>query len=209
MPVPSLPLVRSLMTRHTRATDTELIARCLSEKGDPAAWDALIARYEALIFSLPVRMGLSQADAEDIFQNVCVLLLQHLADLRDTERLAGWLVSTTRREVWRVQKRQSAQRQKESSDEEWLMEAGESLTDPSQPLPEAMLLAIEEQQMVREAMTELPDRCRRLLTMLYCADPPAAYTEVAETLDLPLGSIGPNRARCLQRLHKILQTLGF
>jgi DNA-directed RNA polymerase specialized sigma24 family protein len=63
--------------------------------------------------------------------------------------------------------------------------------------------------MVREAMIELPDRCRRLLTMLYCDDPPAAYTEVAETLDLPLGSIGPNRARCLQRLHKILQGLGF
>jgi RNA polymerase sigma factor (sigma-70 family) len=207
MPIPPLSRVRALLPKHARATDTELIAACLG--GEAAAWDALIARYEALIFSLPVRMGLSQADAEDIFQNVCVLLLHHLAELRDTERLAGWLVSTTRREVWRVQKRRSTQNTREVSDQEWLLEGAESVTDPSQPLPEATLLALTDQQLVREAMIQLPDRCRLLLTLLYCEDPPAAYTDVAQELNIPLGSIGPTRARCLQRLQKRLDELGF
>lgn len=207
MPLARLPRMRNLLDRHARATDTELIAACLS--GEAEAWDALIARYEALIFSLPVRMGLSSSDAEDVFQNVCVLLLNHLSDLRETEKLAGWLVATTRREVWRVSKRRSTQRQTELSTDEWQGEGAASLADDSQPLPETVLLAMEEQQLVREAMIELPERCRRLLTLLYCQDPPAAYTDVAQEFNLPVGSIGPTRARCLQRLQKILSGLGF
>lgn len=207
MPLTRLPRVGSMQSRYARATDTELIAACLS--GDSDAWDSLILRYEALVFSLPIRMGLSQADAEDIFQNVCVLLLHHLGDLRDTERLAGWLVATTRREVWRVSKRRATQRSVEVSADDWQADMADIYADPEQPLPEATLMALEDQQLVRQALVQIPDRCRSLLTMLYCEDPPRAYVEAAEALNLPLGSIGPTRARCLQRLHKLLGELGF
>lgn len=185
---------------HARADDAALIAACLS--GDAAAWDALLARYEALIYSLLLRAGLGASDAEDVFQDVCVLLLGHLGDLRDTSRLAGWLIATTKREAWRFQRRRSGAATPASLDD--LPErANEDV------LPEAAALALEDQRLVRAALENLPERCRRLLTLLYIDDPPVPYVEAAERLGIPVGSIGPNRARCLQRLEKILRTLDF
>src|ERR1051325_7354514 len=101
MPLRSLknPLQSSL---HL-ASDKDLIAACL--KGEAAAWDMLIQRYAALIYSIGLKMGLSESDREDVFQDVCVILIDHLADLRDTARLSSWLISTTKREAWRLQRR--------------------------------------------------------------------------------------------------------
>lgn len=104
MPMPSLSPGR----RPDRLADPELIARCLS--GDARAWDVLLERYESLIYSALNRAGLSPADADDVFQEVCLLLLNHLESLRDTQRLSGWLLSVARREAWRVHKRRRAGR---------------------------------------------------------------------------------------------------
>jgi len=82
--------------------DSQLIAACIA--GDASGWDRLITRYQGLIYTLARRMGMSSADADDVFQNVCLRLYQHLADLRDTRRLAAWLISTTRREVWHLRR---------------------------------------------------------------------------------------------------------
>lgn len=182
----------------SRADDAALIAACLS--GDAAAWDALIARYEGLIYSLLLRMGLGAGDAEDVFQDVCVLLLRHLGELRDTSRLAGWLIATTKREAWRRRRRGASA--PASLDEAPEM-AGGGVS------PEQAAIALEEQRLVREALDRLPERCRRLLTLLYVDDPPATYAEAAERLGIPLGSVGPTRARCLQRLEKVLRALDF
>lgn len=186
---------------HARAEDAVLVAACLG--GDASAWDALLARYEGLIYSLILRAGLSGSDAEDVFQDVCVLLLNHLGDLRDVSRLAGWLAATTKREAWRLQRRRGIAPPTTSLDE-----APEPPSDAADS-PEGATIALEEGRLVREALDRLPERCRRLLTLLYVEEPPASYADTAARLGLPLGSIGPSRARCLQRLQKILQTLDF
>lgn len=102
MPIPSPS------RRLDRLTDPQLIARCLS--GDARAWDALLERYESLIYSALRRAGLTPADADDVFQEVCLSLLNHLESLRDTQRLSGWLLSVARCQAWRVHKRRRAGR---------------------------------------------------------------------------------------------------
>ena len=189
------------------ASDKELIAACL--KGEATAWDALIKRYAALIYSVGLRMGLSESDREDLFQDVCIILMDHLATLRENTRLAGWLVTTTKREAWRLQRRRGVKLATELGEGEWAMEGAENIHAPEAQSPEASFIALEEQQMMREALTRLPDRCRRLLLHLYGTDSPLSYAEIAEQFSLPLGSIGPTRARCLQSLRKLLQETGY
>jgi RNA polymerase sigma factor (sigma-70 family) len=201
-----LPRFRS-SAPHSAAPDADLIRLCLD--GEAAAWDALIDRYSALIYSLCLRMGLSAADAEDTYQDVCVLLLNHLGNLRDTTRLAGWLASTTKREIWRVQKKRGVHLASELSAEGWEMETASSLYGQAADNPEADVLAVEEQQTVRQALHRMPDKCRRLLTLLYCTDPTPSYQEISEHMAFPVGSIGPNRARCLQNLRKLLAGNGY
>lgn len=193
--------------RWAHVSDPDLIAACLS--GDASAWDALIRRYEALIFSIGTRSGLSQTDAEDIFQDVCLLLLRHLEDLRDTERLAGWLGATTRREVWRLRRRRGATLTAEMPEREWELETARPVGSEPGETPQETLLALEDQNLVHLGLQELQDRCRTLLTLLYLEDPPLSYAEISERLSLPVGSIGPTRARCLQQLQKILENMGF
>jgi RNA polymerase sigma factor (sigma-70 family) len=182
--------------------DAELIAACLA--GESTAWDALIARYKAVIFATLMRLKLPEADAEDIFHEVCLLLLNHLEGLRDTQRLAGWLVTTTRREAWRLHRRRGPTLASEMPGQEWQLEGAQSVGAQHQPSVEEMILALEEQHAMRQAMGQLPERCRQLLSLLYCEEPPCGYTEAAERLRLPVGSIGPSRARCLQKLQQIL-----
>ncbi len=155
-------------------------------------------------------MGVAPADAEDIFQNVCLALLNHLRDLRDQGRLAGWLVITAPREVWcRGKARHVAGEVALPEREDALPEREEQLgeaweTGRESDMPEGALLALEEQQLVRDGVARLPYRCRDLLTQLYLTDPPLSYQDAAALLAVPVGSIGPVRARRLQRLHKIL-----
>jgi RNA polymerase sigma factor (sigma-70 family) len=188
-------------------TDQELITACLA--GEAEAWDALIARTGPLIYSLATRMGLPEPDAQDVLQDVCLLILNHLEELRDATRLSGWVASTTRREVWRVLRRHRPallSEMPEGMPESALRPiAGNEIVDT----PEDIYLALEDQALVRRALGHLPKRCRTLLTLLYCEDPPCSYTDVASRLMMPQGSIGPSRARCLQHLQKILESAGF
>ena len=205
--MPRLPFKFSLSSpAQHQVSDKELIDTCL--KGEKNAWDALINRYAALIYSTCLRTGLSAADAEDVVQDVCVILLDHLADVRDTAKLSSWLISTTKREVWRFQRRKGLKLASELGESEWTLESAVGVHAETADSPETEVLALEEQQLVRQAMKKLPDRCRRLLTLLYCIDSPASYTEIADELSLPVGSIGPTRARCLQTLRKLLAELG-
>lgn len=193
--------------RYARHPDTSLVAACLG--GEAEAWDALIERYQALIYSTLLRQGLAPSDADDVFQDVCLVLYSHLADLRDTSRLSGWLASTAKREAWRLFRRRGAAPTSQMPEREWEIENAAPIGGQEAPAPDALVIALEEQQLVRRAVEQLPDRCRTLLALLYMTDPPASYAEVSEKLGMPIGGIGPNRARCLQRLQKLLAEAGF
>jgi RNA polymerase sigma factor (sigma-70 family) len=180
--------------------DAGLIEACL--EGDGQAWEALLVRYQRLIYSIPLRYGLPEHDANDVFQNVSVSLWENLGHIRDHARLGAWLVITTRRECWRMfrQRRQhAATPQGDALDEN--ISAGLHSEDE--------ILALEQQSQVRAAIESLESPCRELLTMLFYTDPRPAYSEIAQSLTLPEGSIGPTRSRCLGKMMKILEDMGF
>lgn len=176
------------------------MAACLS--GDSAAWDALIGRYQGFIFALALRQGLSSADADDVFQDVCLKLFRHLDELRDVQRLSSWLGAIVRQEVWRRRRRPQPEQLND------LPAEGEILIAIQAPDPESAVLEQEQEQLVRMGLGSLSETCRSLLGLLYGPDD-VSYAEAAEQLSMPIGSIGPRRARCLDRLRKELETFGF
>jgi RNA polymerase sigma factor (sigma-70 family) len=187
-------------------SDPALIAACL--EGDDSSWDALIARYQSFIYTLTLRMGVSSPDADDVFQNVCISLFQNLRELRDASRLSSWLAAVTRQEVWRLARRRRTVSLSEIGDniEE---DAISPLGAEAAPSPEEAVLRLEREHLIRQGLQHLPDPCRELLSLLYAEEPPCSYKEAADQLKTPLGSIGPRRARCLERLKKILEDFGY
>ncbi len=181
-------------------TDTQLIDACLA--GDEQAWAQLVERYQRLVYSVAMRHGLTATDADDVFQSVFTILVDKLETCRDRERLGAWLTTITRREAWRVA-RQAVSRVDAGSDE--LLE-----THPAgEPLPDAVFERIEEQHLIRQALERVGERCRQLLQQLFYVHESVSYAEIAQQLAMPEGSIGPTRARCLERLRNILDSLGF
>lgn len=166
--------------------------------GNEHAWEALLNRYARLIYSIPLRYGLSEGDAADVFQNVSLLILKNLKYVRDRERLGPYLAITTRRECWRLIRR---------------LRSDSSLTGvydlaeyPSDDLPlEEDLQRLEQQAVVRSAVGQLAPRCRRLLALLFYDEPRPTYEEVSAQIGIPEGSIGPTRARCIDKLVKKLE----
>ena len=153
-------------------------------------------------------MGISPSDADDVFQNVCISLFQHLSELRDAGRLAGWLGAVTRQEAARLARRPHPLPMSdviEKEREEPLASLG-----ASPPLsPEEEVLQLERTHLIRQGLRHLSEPCRELLTLLYREDPPCSYAETAARLHMPTGSIGPKRARCLEQLKKILAKFGY
>jgi RNA polymerase sigma factor (sigma-70 family) len=178
-----------------------LVRECL--RGSEDAWAALLAKYKNLIFSIPIRQGIPRDAAADIFQRVCLLLLAELAQLRQAEALPMWLIRVTSREClrWRRQEQPHAARDPG--------EAEMTLAHDAPPVPEEMLAQIKEEQMLREAVLALSARCRQLIHMLFFEAPARPYREVALSLGLAEGSIGFIRGRCLTRLRRQLEKMGF
>lgn len=182
-------------------SDARLIQQCL--QGDEDAWDRLLRRYGGLVYSTALRCGLSHDDAADVLQLVSMAMLEHLADLRDTTRLVPWLATTTRRFALQILER--TRRQKGALDT--VAQEAEASLPAEADMAQAML-DMRDQQLVREAMELLPERCRRLLTMLFSNDP-LPYAEIAKSLGVAIGSLGPTRRRCLDKLRAILEELDF
>lgn len=171
--------------------DRELLARCRG--GDESAWRALVERYAALILSVPRRHGLRAAPSEDVFADVCLALVRALPSIRDPEALPQWLIRTAARATWAVSRR-LRHRPPDSLP---------ALTGPAPP--DELVSALEEEQRVREALRMASPRCRRLLELLYFRAPTPSYDEIARELDMPRGSLGPTRRRCLDRLRGRLE----
>ena len=165
-----------------------------ARNGEKQAWDALVERYAPLIWSICRRYGLGRADTEDVGQTVWLYLAGHLGNLREPAALPGWLATTARRECARVLR---AGRPLAAG---YVLDA-ETLPDDQAGTAEQELLAAERQAALREAFLDLPPDGQRLIALLL-EDPPVPYAEISARLGIPVGSIGPNRRRYLDKMRR-------
>src|SRR5215469_3701843 len=154
--------------------DQELVRECLA--GNQKAWNALVAKYKNLVYSVPLKYRMSQDDAADIFQAVWLELYNELPRLRQPNAIRGWLIKVASNQCyhWKMKR----QRQGETLGSEFDME---TLPDEAEPQWREQL---ERSQTLREAIQKLPDRCQTMVRMLFYSDPPLAYSEVARQLGL-------------------------
>jgi len=182
---------RPAPTALARPASLAAMVNCAAA-GDRDAWDWIVERYAPLVYATCQRYRLPAHEVEDVGQRVWLLLLEQIGNLREPAALPGWLATTTSRECLRALR--AAQR--------------------SQPLPgwsahdamddatvDAKILAVQRDAALHAAMAGLPKRCRQLLAMLV-SDPPRSYAEISAELGIPIGSIGPQRSRCLERLRR-------
>jgi RNA polymerase sigma factor (sigma-70 family) len=180
-------------------SNTRLVRECV--QGSEEAWSALIGKYKRLIFSIPVKYGFSRDEASDIFQAVCLEMLSELPKLRAPDALPKWIIQVTSHKCFHSKRQQQRV----------------EVTDPSSaifeqnvtPRTDEILRQAEEEQKLRNAISEIQPRCQRLVQMLFFEEPVRPYQEVAKILGLALGSIGFIRQRCLERLRKKLLESGF
>jgi RNA polymerase sigma factor (sigma-70 family) len=184
-------------------SNEELIRAC--RRGDAAAWEVLVARYQRLVYSIPRRAGLDEDRSAEVFQQVFEKLVEHLDRIEQPARIGAWLTTTAQREMWLLSQREGQVQPLAGGD--YSDDETSQLPDGA-PLPDEVLLHLEEQHTVRMAVAALDERCRRLLTLLFYRPDPPSYAEVATVLAMSEGSIGPTRIRCLQKLRRLLDSLG-
>lgn len=188
-------------------SDEALLLACRS--GDASAWEALIERFQRLIYAIPRRAGLNEDLASEVFQEVFATLVEKLDDIQQPERLQAWLVTTARRKTWRLITREHASSRHYDASEEETEESELARLPDNAPLPDEVLLRLEEQHRVRTALAEIDERCRKLLTLLFYTPEPPPYSEIAAQTGTTEGSIGPTRARCLKKLLDVLRKKGY
>jgi RNA polymerase sigma factor (sigma-70 family) len=172
---------------------TALVMR--ARNGDKQAWDELVERYSPLIWSICRRYRLGRADAEDAGQNVWLQLVDQLAALRDPAALPGWLATAIQRECGRVLR--AARKQEPPGHPLDAADIPDQVTEAA----EHELLRAERHAALREAFMHLPPRSQKLISLLI-QDPPVPYAEISAMLGIPVGSIGPSRSRCLDKLRR-------
>lgn len=170
-----------------------LVARAAA--GDQSAWNEIVERYAPLVWSVCRRYGLDRQDIDDVGQSVWLLLVENIWTLREPAALPGWLATTTQRECLRVL------RLTHRHDHADLPSEDQMPADPDDTMIEREVLAAEDDAALRAAFAELPRRCRELLSLLM-RDPPCSYVEISAALQIAVGSIGSQRARCLDQLRR-------
>jgi len=188
------------LAKHARKadqSDSRLVKECLD--GNEAAWSTLIDKYKNLIFSIPIRYGFSQEDAADVFQSVCLDLLMELPRVREPNALAAWLIQVTRNRCFHRRNEQLRRPTTEIEDDE--IPGSEEL--------ESIIVQVQKEQVVRDAVRGLSPQCKKLVHLLFFESPSRPYQEVADELGLAAGSIGLTRRRCLEALRLQLEGLGF
>jgi RNA polymerase sigma factor (sigma-70 family) len=178
---------------HAGPVVIDLVTRARS--GERRSWDALVERYAPLIWSICRRYRLSRADAEDVGQSVWLRLVDELDKLHDPAALPGWLATTTRRECWRVLHATRGPRAPA-----YRVDA-ENLPAEQDQGAEQELIEAERHAALREAFTHLPADGQRLIALLI-TDPSLSYAEISARLGIPVGSIGPARSRCLDKMRR-------
>jgi RNA polymerase sigma factor (sigma-70 family) len=181
-------------------SDAELVKQC--RKGDETAWNALVERYQRLIFAVPRRAGLSEEQAADVFQEVFMTLFEKLDEIEQPEKVRSWLVTTAKFKTWGTVRSEKGFYSPQTEEE---MEFEMASLQDNAPLAEDILIQLEEQHLIRTALKKLEERCQTILKMLYLTEPSASYAEVAAVINVGETSISPLRSRCLKKLAKILE----
>lgn len=174
--------------------DHSLLHAC--RRGDQRAWQQILDRYERLVYSIPLNFGLSHADADDVAQTTFTALIKSLDAIEDEERLGAWLATVAKRQTWRLVER----RRRESPDDHPALDQTTTTDDDTR-------VKVERLEWVHQGLVQMDERCRALLTALYFDEGEPSYVAVGAQFGIPVGSIGPTRARCLQKLRTILDVL--
>ena len=180
-------------------SDGRLVKACLN--GEEAAWGALVDKYKNLVYSVVLKYGIDAEEAPDVFQSVWLDAHNDLPKLRKQAAFKSWLISLTTHKCYHWRRRQKRREQHE-------VEADDVFDQRLSAAP-TFVEELERDQLVREAIFALPERCREMIRLLFFTFPPRPYQEVAKDLGLATGSIGFIRRRCLQRLQKILEKHGL
>lgn len=185
------------------APDVALVDACID--GNDGAWEALVHRYGRLVYAIGLRSGLDSDEAADLSQTVFTIIYRNLGLLDEPAALAGWISTITRREAWRTQRRHAQRQVREGTP---LDEAIVYAID-SPPFADEQLEQIERTFLVERGLEQIDERCRGLLSNLFWVDPTPSYEEISTRLGIPVGGIGPTRARCLAKLRRALEKLGW
>ena len=169
-----------------------------AQSGDQDAWDRIVKRFSPLVWSMCRRHNLSRADAEDVAASVWLRLVERLATIREPAALAGWIATTTRRECLRTVRMTSRQ----------LPTENDVFPDEVAADTDEWLLRQERHIALRAAFAELSEQCRRLLAILF-GESATPYVDIAKTLGIAVGGIGPTRMRCLDKLRRSPQMIAF
>ena len=188
--MPQLPPKDSTSSEPNDAQLWELI-----KSDDQKAWRTLVSRYNALVYSVAIRCGLSMTEAGDCFQTTWISLFKTRNKLQDPERLPAWLATTARREALRLRSARGG----DPGDQ-----AERELHDPSL-LPDAELIQMERQSLLRAALARVDERCRRLLAAIFFEPEDLSYEEIAKRVGIAENSIGPTRRRCLEKLKTLVE----
>ncbi len=175
-------------------SDQELIEAC--RQGSEQAWQMMLDQYSGLVFSIPRKLGLSASDAADITQLTFTILIESLDRLHDNSNLAAWLSTVARRHSWRMMLRRRREGPLNDAD---LADKSDLLVEEANPIKH-----LETRKWLDYGLNLLDQRCRQLLLALYFDQTEPSYAEIARTLEMRVGSIGPTRARCIKKLRKLL-----
>jgi RNA polymerase sigma factor (sigma-70 family) len=182
------------------ATDVSALVLAASS-GDQRSWDGLHEQFKSMVWSIARAHGLSAADAADVSQTTWTRLVEHVDRIKQPEYVGAWLATTARRESLRVLRVSGRQI---PTPDDVLLDRPAVSADP----PDSKMLISERDRAIADLMSQLPCRCRKILELLL-ADPPLSYQRLGEVLNMPIGSIGPTRARCLEHLRRLATSVGL
>ncbi len=194
------------MDEKSQSSDEGLVLACRQGRED--AWNLLVNRYQRLIYSIPRRAGLDESQSADVFQRTFSKLFENLGRINQPDRIQAWLVTTARRETLSLIHQQHREPSLLDAENCYGETHFETVRDDT-PLPDKALEDLQEQHMIRAAIESLGEPCCQLLKMLFYDTNHPPYTEIAAALNMSEGSLGPTRARCLQKLRRLLEDSGF
>lgn len=188
-------------TSEIERSDEQLVLDC--RRGDETAWNDLVDRYQRLIIAIPRRAGLAEELAADIFQDVFLTLIQKIDEIEQPSKIRSWIVTTTKYKTWAA-----VRGRKDASSAENVAESESEIANLKDyaPLADEVLVELEQQHLIRTAMSKLEKRCQVIISMIYLRQKAASYSDVALAIGVGETSISPLRSRCLKKLEKILMS---
>lgn len=167
--------------------------------GDPVSWRRLVTAYAPLVFTVVRRVGLDLPDAEDCAQQTWLALYRRRKAIVQPAALPGWLIRTAHRKALTIRQRYAPQ-----------LDLQSALQQPDAALlPDELIISLEQAAGIRLAVEQLDPRCRKLMSVMFLADDGKSYADMAEGMEIKPNSLGPLRSRCLEKLKRNLEKLGF